>query len=102
MKKINEQEFAEITSSKTVLVDFFATWCGPCKMLSPVLEELSSEYEGKLEFVKVDVDECGNVAQKFGVMSIPTVILFKDGKAVSSFMGFQPKAAVKSFIDKNL
>ena len=102
MKKINEQEFVEITSNKTVLVDFFATWCGPCKMLSPVLDELSSEYEGKLEFVKVDVDECPNVAQKFGIMSIPTVMIFKEGKVISSFMGYQPKASVQKFIEKKL
>lgn len=102
MRKINEQEFEQITASGTVLVDFFATWCGPCKMLTPVMEELSAEYEGKLEFVKVDVDESHAVAEKFGIMSIPTVILFKDGNPVGKFMGYQPKAAVKSFIDKNL
>ena len=73
MKIVNTQEFNEITSKGgLVLVDFFADWCGPCKMLAPVLEEVAAKYEGKLEIVKVNVDQSQDLAQRYGVMSIPT------------------------------
>ena len=83
MKIVNTQEFDEITAKDgLVLVDFFADWCGPCKMLAPVLEEVAAKYEGKLEIVKVNVDQSQDLAQRYGVMSIPTLIAFKGGKAV--------------------
>ena len=83
MKIVNTQEFDEITAKDgLVLVDFFADWCGPCKMLAPVLEEVAAKYEGKLDIVKVNVDQSQDLAQRYGVMSIPTLIAFKGGKAV--------------------
>ena len=86
----NEENFNELIKSGEVLVDFFATWCGPCRMLGPVLEELSSDRAG-VKIVKIDVDECPNLARNFGVMSVPTLFLFKDGKEVSKQNGFMPK-----------
>lgn len=96
----NEDNFNELINSGEVLVDFFATWCGPCRMLSPVLEELSSD-RLDVKIVKIDVDECPNIARMFGVMSIPTLILFKDGKEVAKENGFMPKEALVDWINNN-
>ncbi|WP_418291214.1 thioredoxin, partial [Massilicoli timonensis] len=83
MKVIKQAEFEELKKQPGVLVvDFFATWCGPCKMLSPVLEEVAEELAGKAAIVKVDVDESGELASSYGIMSVPTLIVFKDGEAV--------------------
>ena len=82
MRIINENEFEATIANGVVLVDFFATWCGPCKMLTPVLEELSEELAGKIEIVKVDVDQSNNLAMRFGIMSVPTMMIFKNGEAV--------------------
>ena len=80
MRVINAKEFDEvIKSKKVVLVDFFATWCGPCRMLSPVLEEVLEESKGEFDIVKVDVDESYDLAKKFGVMNVPTMIIFQEG-----------------------
>ena len=83
-------EFNNETAKGKVLVDFFATWCGPCKMLSPILEKVASEHED-LTVLKVDVDEVGDVAAQYGIRSIPTLILFEDGKAVDMKLGFMPE-----------
>lgn len=91
MKIINENEFEATIANGVVLVDFFATWCGPCKMLTPVLEELSEELAGKMEIVKVDVDQSGNLAMRFGIMSVPTMMIFKNGEAVGTLQGYAPK-----------
>lgn len=90
-------EFEGIISKGVVLVDFFAEWCGPCKMIGPVLEELATEVTDA-KIVKVDVDAEGALAQKYGVMSIPTLILFKDGEIVNQRQGFQPKQALSDWI----
>lgn len=91
MKIINENEFEATIANGVVLVDFFATWCGPCKMLTPVLEELSNELAGKMEIVKVDVDQSSNLAMRFGIMSVPTMLIFKNGEAVGTLQGYTPK-----------
>ncbi|MDR1850840.1 MAG: thioredoxin [Mycoplasmataceae bacterium] len=89
-----------LQKNKIVVVDFFASWCGPCKMLSPIIHELSEEIKD-VTFIKVDVDQEVELARKFNVMSIPTVYLFKDGKQISSFMGFRPKEAIVQWIKTN-
>lgn len=101
-KVINSNEFQEavLNGSATVLVDFFAEWCGPCKMVAPVLEELSSEMEGKAKIFKVDVDKNGDLAQKYGVMGVPTLMIFRDGKAVDKIVGFQPKESIKAKLEQ--
>lgn len=85
-------------SNLPVLVDFWAPWCGPCRMLSPVLDELAGEMNGKVKILKVNVDEEPELASKFGVMSIPTVIAFKQGKATNKVVGFRSKEDFKSMI----
>lgn len=102
--QLNEGNFDEaITSStKPVLVDFWAPWCGPCRMVSPVIDELADEYEGKLTVAKVNVDECNAIAMRYRVMSIPTVIIFKAGEVAERAVGAKSKQGFKQMIDQNL
>lgn len=102
MKIVTSAEFNELKNNGIVLVDFFATWCGPCKMLAPVLEELSTAYEGKATIVKVDVDQENDLAAQYGVMSIPTLVLFKNGEIVKQVTGFQPKPQLEALIKSAL
>ena len=83
-------------------IDFYADWCGPCKQAAPVIDELAKEYKGKIVVGKVNVDENQQTAGKFGIMSIPTLILFKDGKPVSNVVGFRPKDELKKSLDAAL
>ena len=93
------EEFNEKIAKGRVLVDFFATWCGPCKMLAPILEEIDERNEaGDLLIVKVDVDEVGVVAAKYGIQSIPTLILFEDGQAKKSTLGYMQKPQLLNFL----
>ena len=100
LKHINNvAEFDEAIKEGKVLVDFFATWCGPCKMLSPVLEQLA-ESNPELLVLKIDVDEVGPLAARFGIQAIPTLILFKDGRQVDKRMGYQNLNQLSAFIDQ--
>ncbi len=92
----NEKEFLEATSKGKAVVDFYATWCGPCGMLAPILEKIASEH-GEIDIIKVDVDKAPEIASKFGIRSIPTLILFEDGKAVDMRVGYLPEESVLRF-----
>lgn len=100
MKVINKSEFEAMKNDGMLLVDFFATWCGPCKMLAPVLEELAPKFEGKLNIVKVDVDKDSDLAMQFGIMSVPTMILFKDGQPIKQIQGFQPTPQLENLLNQ--
>ena len=100
-KIINSQEFDNTIESGVVVLDFFATWCGPCKMLSPVIDELSGELEN-VNFVKVDIDQSMDLAQKFKIVSVPTLKVFKNGEEVDTLMGFMPKEVLKSKVEAHI
>ena len=101
MKIIDAAEFKETIKSGTTLVDFFAEWCGPCKMLGPVLEDLDSEYPD-IDFVKVNVDENMDLAGEYGIMSIPQVYIFRDGEVVGKMGGYRDAGGVRAFIDESV
>lgn len=100
--KVTDADFDSKVESGVQLVDFWATWCGPCKMIAPVLEELAADYEGKADILKLDVDENPSTAAKYEVMSIPTLIVFKDGQPFDKVVGFQPKENLAEVLDKHL
>ncbi|MFC1703873.1 thioredoxin [Candidatus Omnitrophota bacterium] len=91
-----------LASKEPVLVDFSAEWCGPCKMVAPIIEELANEYDGKIKIAKLDVDEGQGAATKYSVMAVPTLMFFKDGAVVEQISGALNKSQLKSKIDKNL
>lgn len=93
----------EVLKSQTpVLLDFWATWCGPCRMLSPVIEEIANDFDGKAKIGKVNVDEEPELAAAFGISSIPTVVVIKNGKAVNSSVGFMPKSKIEDMLNEVL
>ena len=104
VQHVKEDEFSKIVleSDLPVVVDFWAAWCMPCKVIEPVVEELAVEYEGKVKFVKVNTDEAQKIAVKYGIMSIPTLKMFKNGEEVNSLSGAAPKDYLKEWINGTL
>ncbi|AKN32923.1 thiol-disulfide isomerase [Clostridium carboxidivorans P7] len=104
VQEIKDMDFSKAVqeSSKPVVIDFWASWCGPCKMLAPVIDEISEELNDKVEFLKLNVDENPVTSNQYRVASIPTVMIFKDGKVVDTLVGFRPKEAIKSVIEKHI
>ena len=103
LQHYNKESFDKsLNEGKLMMVDFWANWCGPCRMLGPVIEQLAGQYEGKAEIGKVDVDEQGELAMRYGVMSIPTVIVFKNGKPVAQQVGAVGKGVYAAMLDKAL
>ena len=102
----SEADFTEkilnAPGSTPILVDFFATWCGPCKVLTPILDELSEEYTGKVEFYKIDVDQNKELAESYGVMGIPNIKIFKNGEIIEEMTGLQQKESLSETLEKAL
>lgn len=101
---INDENFEQevVKSSVPVVVDFWATWCGPCRKLGPVVEEISQTYEGRVKFVKVNVEECLNTAKTYSISGLPSLLIFKDGEAVERMAGLMPKSTIISNIEKHI
>ena len=97
---LDHDNFDSNISNGLTLVDFWASWCGPCKMLAPSIEELEKDYEGRASICKVDVDECPSLAERFGIYSIPTVLIFKDGELVERVIGYHLKREYSALLDK--
>jgi len=97
-----QKDVIEASFKKPIVVDFWAPWCGPCQMLGPIMEQVAEEYSDKVEVVKLDVQDNQEIASIYGIMSIPAVKMFKDGKIVAEFLGARPASAVKEWIDSSL
>ena len=104
VKQISDSDFEQtvLRSDKPVFVDFWAPWCGPCRIVGPIIEELAPSYDGKLVVTKMNVDDNPGVAQKLGITSIPTLMIFKDGQLVDRAIGAMPKSELQKFIERNL
>jgi thioredoxin 1 len=103
-QNVNDNEWdSEVLKADTpVLVDFWAPWCGPCRMVAPIVDELATEYDGQVKFVKLNTDDNVATASKYGIRSIPTIMVFKGGEAVDQVIGFRPKSELKKSLEKAL
>lgn len=99
IEEIKNSDFTDVLNSKLAVVDFSAVWCGPCQMLAPIMEELSYEMDGEVDFFSVDVDENRDLAYQFDIQSIPAIVVFANGEEVTRTVGFQPKEELKELID---
>jgi len=99
---LTSADFTSTIASGVTLVDMYADWCGPCQRIAPIIEELAHEYEGKANITKLDVDASGDIAQQFGVMSIPTILIFKDGQLVDKTVGLSDKESLVGLLSKHL
>lgn len=103
-KVLTAEEFKNLinTSKKPVLVDFFASWCGPCKMLAPVIEDIENEFSESLEVLKIDIDKCSELAREYNIMSVPTLMIFSEGEVKTQETGFMPKEALINMINSSV
>lgn len=100
---INAEQFEkELKENEILVVDFWAPWCAPCRMIAPIIDNVAKKFEGKVKIVKVNIDESREVALKYNIMSIPTIILFKKGEPKDKFMGVIPESKIEEFVNKNL
>lgn len=99
IEEIKNSDFTDVLNSKLAVVDFSAVWCGPCQMLTPIMEELSDEMDGEVDFFSADVDENRDLAYQFDIQSIPAIVVFANGEEVTRTVGFQPKEELKELID---
>ncbi len=102
VEELNSENFAAAVADGVAVVDFWAPWCAPCRALSPILEELAEELGDKVKFCKMNVDDGQEAAQKYGVMSIPAVFIFKDGEVAEQFVGLKPKSAIAEIINRHI
>ena len=100
VEELNSSNFEKKTKGKKAIVDFWAPWCGPCRMMAPVFEELAKEFKGKLDFFKLNVDDNDSIAERFSVQGIPCLVMIKDGKEVDRIVGFQQKDSLKKLIER--
>lgn len=102
IKEVGDLNFDQevVNSGEVVIVDFWASWCGPCRMIAPIIEELAGEFEGKAKFVKVNVDDNPSTSEKYRVASIPTIMLFDKGNLAETLVGFRPKQELKAVLEK--
>lgn len=100
---VNSEQFEkELKNNKFMVVDFWAPWCGPCRMLAPLLDNVAKKMDGKIKIVKLNIDESRDIALRYNIMSIPTVIIFQEGQPKDKFMGLIPEGKIEEFINKNL
>lgn len=97
-----QNEVIEASKAKPVLVDFYASWCGPCKMMSPIIDELATDMEGKAIIGKLNTEECPNMSEKYGIMSIPNIMVFRNGEVVENIVGAQSKEALARAVEKHI
>ena len=104
MKNISKNQWAHevINSTKPVFVDFWATWCGPCNIIAPIVEEVSKEYEDKVNFLKIDVDQNRELVSKYNIVSIPTLVIFNKGEMIDQQIGMASKESIKAYINKHI
>jgi len=104
MRNITKEQWDKqvLNSDKPVFVDFWATWCGPCSMVAPIVEELANEYDSKVNFVKVDVDQNKELASRYNVFSIPNLVIFRNGEVIAQHAGASSKESIRNYIDKNI
>ncbi|BBF45104.1 thioredoxin [Lachnospiraceae bacterium KM106-2] len=100
LKVVKSNEFVEEVKDGIVVIDFFADWCGPCKMLGPVVEELSDEMSGEAKFIKVNVDESPDLASQYGIVNIPALVIMKNGEKMNTMVGFSPKENIRQEVEK--